>query len=152
MVIERLRGLFAEKKNHKADSIHNQLTNIYCNLPESPRKFVDGPSWARIEEEDLRIMPQMDRGYLLAIRNNGNLDVRLLVHTRESVSWIGFSTSQRRVRYCLREDRFYVVYDVLENDEWKMINSSEAEDLDAIKPFISLAERYVLSAGRASSS
>lgn len=143
-MLERLRSLFTEKSNHKADSIHTAIFQIYCNLPQEPRQYKDGPSWAKVKEEDLSVMSEMDKGFLLALEN-GKGEFWLLAHTAGNESWIGLSTPNRRVRYCLEDENLIAHYESFENGAWDEKVSEPIEDIDFINPIVALANRYAFS-------
>lgn len=144
MVIERLRSLFGEDKNHKADSIYQEIAIVFYSLPESSQKFKDGPSWIRIDVEDVVPLSRTDTGYLLAVEKK-DPNLCLLAHSVGTESWIGLSTKRRRVRYSLEKEKLFVHYDALEENVWKIKYSKEIEDLDTINPIIAIAKAYIQS-------
>lgn len=147
--------LLSNERNHKqTDSIHQQIFDIYCNLPQDPKAFKDGPTWVQIKEEDLVDLPEMDKHFLFTSDNgsNGYHNYFLSAHTRENESWLGISFREKRIRYCMEGLDLRIHYEKKEGDEWSLVYNCEVEDLETITPLITLGKRYCELGSRSSTS
>lgn len=148
-MLERLPFLHRETRKEQAESIHQQVYDIYCRLPQCPEVFKDGPSWSKIKEEDLEVLAQADRGFLLAFASTAGVShgYTYWAHTRENKSWIGFVNDRRKVTYFLDGEELSAVYEDTQEGPEKLLVSCKIESLDVMGPLLDLGRKICDSGG-----
>lgn len=113
MVLERLR-LFGRPRQVSDQEIASRMveriTDAFWKLENRHRAFMDGPSWEEISDDDLLILPEEERAYLL---ENGGGTTRLWIyaHTRENQAFMAIGFDGRRVKFFVNGDRPRLTYE-----------------------------------------
>lgn len=113
MVLERLR-LFGRPRQVSDQEIASRMvkriTDVFWQLENRHRVFMDGPSWEEISMGELEVLNQEERDYLLE-GADGSTRPWIYAHTRENQSFVAIGLGAKRIKFFVSGDRPRLSYE-----------------------------------------